>query len=129
MLNVKKAFKANVPHYVIRESISSCSCDIDANCDCMPSLYCTMDGYTGYGAAHWTYTDETCPDSISDAGKAYFCNFLGLAPFWATGEMDAAETLRDRLDAVGIRANVQYRNNKHAADFLADLEDRKAKGE
>lgn len=122
-MNVQRAFKRNVPHYVLRQSSSACSCDIDSTCDCMPDLYLTENGYTGFGSAFWTYADETCPANIADSGKAYYCNFLGLQPFWAMGEDDAAETIRKVMDLSKIAVNVNFKNNKRADEVLARIQE------
>lgn len=119
MVDIKCSIQRLVPNYRVLTSRSVCSCQ--ESCDCMPSMYLTMDGLTGYGAAHWTYTDETCPEGVETWGKAYWCAFLGLAPFWAMGEDDAGETLRDRLDIAGIPANINGINNKRAEALILEL--------
>lgn len=121
MVMVKKAFKCLVPHYVLRESLSTCTCHIDDECECMPDLYLTQDGYSGYGSAFWTYADETCPEDVQDAGKAYYCKFCSVEPFWAMGETDAVEKYRELLDLNNVAANVNYQNNKKADAVLKSL--------
>lgn len=115
-MNIEKL----IPHYIVREAAASCNCHIDDTCDCMPSLYVSNGQVNGYGSAHWTYTDESCPVSVAYCGMAYWCSFLGFAPFWATGEMDAAEKLSSILDNMGIAAKVNFRHNKKAEEFLAE---------
>lgn len=73
----------------VKLSDSTCSCE--DNCDCVPPLYLLKNGRTGYGQAIWTYHDDRAK------GLMYWCEFLGLAGFWATDHVDAAEKLRDRL--------------------------------
>ncbi|MBL5841132.1 MULTISPECIES: hypothetical protein [Bacteria] len=121
MVNIKRSIQRLVPQYRVVTSGSDCSCHIDDDCDCMPSLYLTERGCTGFGGGHWTYTDETCPKSIDSWGKAYWCEFLGLPGFWAMGEEDAAETLRDRLDSMCQCANINGVNNKRAEALIAEL--------
>ncbi|WP_426727331.1 hypothetical protein [Enterobacter cloacae complex sp. 288G10] len=43
----------------------------------MPGLYVTVDSGVGHGQAVWTYRDD------GKSGLAYWCEFMGLAPFWA----------------------------------------------
>ncbi|QYC52626.1 hypothetical protein [Salmonella phage SSBI34] len=120
-MNIRKI----VPQYFIREDIGNCYCHIDDICDCMPDLILSKNGLTGYGLGRWTYTDETCPPSIDEAGKAYWCEFLGLPGFWAMGETDAAETLLKRLDTMGLCATVNFQNTKQAQDVINELEKNK----
>lgn len=121
MVDIKRSIQRLVPKYRVMTSAVSCSCHSDVVCECMPSMYLTMDGMTGYGSAHWTYTDETCPKDVNCDGKAYWCAFLGLEPFWAMGEEDAGETLRNRLDMIGQCANINGVNNKRAEALIAEL--------
>lgn len=124
MINVKRSIERLVPKFRVMTSSSTCSCHVDDSCDCMPSLYLTMNGLTGYGAAHWTYTDETCPKAVDSWGKAYWCSFLCLEPFWAMGEDDAGEILRNRLDMAGQPANINGINNKRAEALIAELSEK-----
>ncbi|MGL5281319.1 MAG: hypothetical protein ACRC8W_06085 [Plesiomonas shigelloides] len=114
-----------VPQYMVRQGLGDCECHINDSCDCMPELILTKNGLGGQGVAYWTYTDDTCPADIDDAGKAYWCEFLGLPGFWATGEDDAAETLLARLDSMGQCATVNFRNTKQASEVIAELEKNK----
>lgn len=114
-----------VPQYMVRQGLGDCECHINDSCDCMPELILTKNGLGGQGVAYWTYTDETCPPSIDDAGKAYWCEFLGLPGFWAMGEDDAAETLLERLDMMGQSATINFRNTKQASVVIAELEKNK----
>ena len=111
------------PHYVVRQNICDCECDTDDNCDCMPNLYLTNNNIQGYGVAHWTYIDETCPPESADGNKSYFCNFLGLPPFWACGEIEAAEKLTALIDNLGYAASIQYVNNKAAERLLKEVQE------
>lgn len=131
MGNLEKAFMRIVPHYIIRDSGSVCSCHIDARCDCMPELVLTCSGSTGYGSAFWTYIDETTPMDIQKYhNQAYYCTFLSYS-FWAFGETDAAETLRKLLSRDGHAAMVNYRKNARAEDVMKALqaEDANNKGQ
>lgn len=114
-----------VPQYMVRQGLGDCECHINDSCDCMPELILTKNGLGGQGVAYWTYTDDICPADIDDAGKAYWCEFLGLPGFWAMGEDDAAETLLARLDSMGQCATVNFRNTKQASEVIAELEKNK----
>ena len=120
-VNVKKSIQCLIPHYVVRESISPCSCHADDVYECMPDIYLTVDNCTGYGSAFWTYTDETCPSGVDDHGKAYYCTFQGLVPFWACGETDIAEKLREKLDMASQPASVNYVYNKKAESLIEEI--------
>lgn len=112
-MNIKRL----IPHYVLRSDSIDCECDIDECCDCMPDLVLTKDGSMGYGVGCWVMADETCPASINDYGRAYWCEFLGLPGFWACGEDDAAQSLSLMLDRMGFPANVNFAFNSTAERF------------
>lgn len=121
-MNIKRIIDASIPTYVVMESSSDCGCRDDETCDCVPSLYLTVGGLSGYGSAHWTYSDETCPVSIDHFGKAYWCNFLAQNPFWSSGVDDAAQRLREILDRTGQYAKVNGVYNKCAEQLIKTLE-------
>lgn len=116
-MNIRKI----VPQYHLREAIGHCDCYDGDVCDCMPELILTKNGLSGYGMAHWTYTDETCPRHIDHYGKAYWCEFLGMKGFWAMGENDAAETILQYLQTVGVAATVNFVNTDLADKIMKDL--------
>jgi hypothetical protein len=45
----------------------------------------------GHGQAVWTYRDD------GKSGLAYWCELMGLAPFWAEDQITAAELLRETM--------------------------------
>lgn len=80
--------------------VQSGSCDCEESCECMPGLYVTVDSCVGHGQAVWTYRDD------GKSGLAYWCEFMGLAPFWAEDQMHAAELLREKLAWLGDHVEV-----------------------
>lgn len=86
LLRLRTAVKLRRVHVV-----QSGTCDCEEPCECMPGLYVTVDSGVGHGQAVWTYRDD------GKSGLAYWCEFMGLAPFWAEDQMHAAELLREKL--------------------------------
>lgn len=84
---------------VVKLDDSDCGCE--DSCSCVPALYLLKDGRAGYGQAVWTYHED------QSKGLMYWCEFLGLAGYWATDMMDAAEQLRDRLQWLGDKVEIQ----------------------
>ncbi|ENR9964059.1 hypothetical protein ACEXTD_003045 [Salmonella enterica] len=80
--------------------VQSGSCDCEESCECMPGLYVTVDSRVGHGHAVWTYRDD------GKSGLAYWCEFMGLTPFWADDQMHAAEMLREKLAWLGDHIEV-----------------------
>ena len=79
LLRLRTAVKLRRVHVV-----QSGTCDCEEPCECMPGLYVTVDSGVGHGQAVWTYRDD------GKSGLAYWCEFMGLAPFWAEDQMHAA---------------------------------------
>ncbi|ECJ7676817.1 hypothetical protein ND67_004230 [Salmonella enterica subsp. enterica serovar Cotham] len=75
-------------------------CDCEESCDCEPELYVCINNTRGYGQAIWTYRDGSNPR------LAYWCEFMGFAPFWAEDQMDAVERLREKLAWLGNKVEV-----------------------
>ena len=95
LLRLRTAVKLRRVHVV-----QSGTCDCEEPCECMPGLYVTVDSGVGHGQAVWTYRDD------GKSGLAYWCEFMGLAPFWAEDQMNAAELLREKLAWLGEHVEV-----------------------
>ncbi|EDG9409367.1 hypothetical protein CAD93_18955 [Salmonella enterica subsp. enterica serovar Tennessee] len=77
------------------------ACDCNDSCDCVPPLYVAVNGLQGHGQAFWTYRDDGKP------GLAYWCEFMGLVPFWADDHTHATDLLREKLAWLGDKVEVR----------------------
>ncbi|MCJ8601025.1 hypothetical protein MWH03_00325 [Klebsiella pneumoniae] len=86
-------------HFVVMQG-ELCNCE--EHCDCEPPLYLFKDGLRGYGQATWTYHED------QRNGLMYWCDFLGLAGYWARDVEEAVTQLRSRLAWLDNRVIVEW---------------------